>query len=148
MVFGVCVQVFTVPRLLVSSCQGFGYAVAWCLARALQPALLLHISNAAAEQMQLPLPDQQERKVEQCQQQWLQLLRAGGSLSDTRILVSQLVMLEQHCTCAGESPLASSLQQQGLWPLQQQNENVQQQHEAQLFAACLSYCLDLVSKSL
>jgi hypothetical protein len=41
----------------MSAGQGYGYAVAWCLAQLLQPALLQHVHAALAAQQQPAAPD-------------------------------------------------------------------------------------------
>jgi hypothetical protein len=52
--------VVSVPRLLTSAGQGYGYAVAWCLAQLLQPALLQQVHEALAAQQQQQQQQQEE----------------------------------------------------------------------------------------
>lgn len=90
------VQVSAMPRLLATSGQGYGYAVAWSLARLLQPALLQHLSHATQAVSQGGRP----ALLAHQQQHWRRLL---VRVTDVEGLVTTLAQL-------GPPELAATLQ--------------------------------------
>lgn len=91
------VQVSAIPRLLATSGQGYGYAVAWSLARLLQPALLQHLGHAAQAVSEGGRP-----ALLAHQQHWRRLLSVDVRATD----VGGLVALAQ----LGPPELAATLQ--------------------------------------
>jgi hypothetical protein len=105
----------SVPRLLTSAGQGYGYAVAWCLAQLLQPALVHHVHAALAAQQQQQQqlatsgpPDassssihghheaQQYVQAEAGKQLWRLFLSQGAGLADAVALVGWVASLQEH----------------------------------------------------
>lgn len=134
-----CVQVSSIPRLLACSGQGFGYAVAWSLVHLLTPSLLQHMQRAAAAELE-PLQPQQPAfraaagaiqgtsncgegwSLQECQEQWRELLSMGVELSDARVLASMIFVLQQQQggrqQARGPQRLHDMLQAKGLWPIE------------------------------
>lgn len=135
------------PRLLTSSGQGYGYAVAWCLTQLLQPSLMQHVHRRLDPAATCSGAGDQEN-MKNCtasrpgSQLWKNFLAAGCSLCDVKILVSCIVKLQQkadngtseaeHKQCrmrrlGDKGPvlnldLASALEEHGLWPLPESSE--------------------------
>jgi hypothetical protein len=129
-------QVRSVPRLLLSSSQGYGYAVAWSLAQLLQPALLqcLHAGSGAAAAAQ-------EGFQQQHQQLWRSVLSAGSELADAVWLAEAVVALQEevHWDKMPAGRLLPVLQAQQLWPLSAAGSD-----RWQVLAALLRCSLDAV----
>lgn len=82
------VQVSAIPRLLATSGQGYGYAVAWSLARLLQPALLQHLRHAAQA-----VSEEDRPALLAQQQRWRRLLSVDVRATDVGGLVAMLAQL-------------------------------------------------------
>ncbi|KAF6266429.1 hypothetical protein COO60DRAFT_453095 [Scenedesmus sp. NREL 46B-D3] len=125
-------QMASLPRLLASAGQGYGYAVAWCLAQLLQPALLQHVHEALAAQQQpaaagtqqsVPEPassssgssssrggagwqdssSAQRVRVPAGRQLWQRFLGQGGGLADAAELVGWVALLQAHADVATDA---------------------------------------------
>jgi hypothetical protein len=133
------VQIASVPRLLTSAGQGYGYAVAWSLAQLLQPALLQHVHEALAVAQQQQsgaaagAAGHYSNNGSGCSEHvdagkimWRQFFSQGGSLANAVELVRWVAVLQEHAGVAGGSGgsdssrlkrVADALQEQGMWPL-------------------------------
>lgn len=158
-------QVSAIPRLVATSGQGYGYAVAWSLAQLLQPAMLHHIKQAAALQCAplaqdaaggsstSPVPGADHVSVHPQQQQqqvrWRQVLATGVQSTGVQQLVEIIAQLQlqdqlahgqQQCMADSSSPsgLVTMLQKHGMWPV---DEGVE---PADLLVVCLECSLNNV----
>lgn len=107
------VQLTTLPRLLVSSGQGYGYAVAWCLAQLIMPSLLQHVhqSTAVAEAASSSIESSEELMAEAVnglssregpqevgangRLLWRKFFSSGIEMSDALRLAELVVQLQQ-----------------------------------------------------
>jgi hypothetical protein len=104
-------QLAALPRLLSLAGQGYGYAVAWCLAQLLQPALLQHLhvsivnvpgglgkglaNNTHFLTQVPPAAAVQPSHLMHIQQLWRKFFSHGYELSDPKVLVTVMLELQQ-----------------------------------------------------
>lgn len=156
-------QAASFPRLLALGGQGYGYAVAWCLAQMLQQPLLRHAQRAVAATF--GLQDEQAAPqngpcLQEMQVLWRRFLSSGAELADAEILAAAIVALQESSTepaaaalvsgdggddvlqqTTGDSTLRHALQQEGLWPLMGQGAVAPAAAAADVLAVCIGTAL-------